>query len=68
MLGDFKRQHPKVKLQIRSGNTEQVVEWLVEGRISIGLIEGPALRKDLRVEPFMEDELVLLFPAGHPWS
>ena len=68
MLGDFKRQHPKVKLQIRSGNTEQVLEWLVEGRISIGLIEGPALRKDLRVEPFMEDELVLLFPAGHPWS
>ncbi len=68
MLGDFKRQHPKVKLQIRSGNTEQVVEWLVEGRISIGLIEGPALRKDLRVEPFMEDELVLLFPSGHPWS
>jgi DNA-binding transcriptional LysR family regulator len=68
MLGGFKRQHPKVKLQIRSGNTEQVVEWLVEGRISIGLIEGPALRKDLRVEAFMEDELVLLFPAGHPWS
>lgn len=68
MLGGFKRQHPKVKLQIRSGNTEQVVEWLVEGRISIGLIEGPALRKDLRVEAFMEDELVLLFPAVHPWS
>ncbi len=68
MLGGFKRQHPKVKLQIRSGNTEQVVEWLVEGRIGIGLIEGPALRKDLRVEAFMEDELVLLFPAVHPWS
>ena len=57
-----------MKLQIRSGNTEQVVESLIEGRIAIGLIEGPALRKDVRVEPFMEDELVLLYPANHPWK
>jgi DNA-binding transcriptional LysR family regulator len=68
MLGCFKREHPRVKLQVRSGNTEEVVEWLIEGRIAIGLIEGPALRKDVRTEPFMEDELVLLFPANHPWS
>lgn len=68
MLGRFKHEHPKVKLQIRSGNTEQVVEWLIEGQIALGLIEGPALRKDVRVEPFMEDELVLLYPANHPWK
>jgi DNA-binding transcriptional LysR family regulator len=68
MLGRFKHENPKVKLQIRSGNTEQVVEWLIEGQIAIGLIEGPALRKDVRVEPFMEDELVLLYPANHPWK
>ena len=68
MLGAFQKAHPQVKLQIRSGNTEEVVEWLIEGRIAIGLIEGPALRKDVRTEPFMEDELVLLFPANHPWS
>lgn len=67
MLGCFQREHPRVRLQIRSGNTEEVVEWLIEGKIAIGLIEGPALRKDVRVEPFMEDELVLLFPADHSW-
>ena len=68
MLGRFQREHPRVKLQIRSGNTEEVVEWLVAGQIAIGLIEGPALRKDVQVEPFMEDELILLFPANHPWK
>ncbi len=68
MLGCFRREHPRVKLQIRSGNTEEVVQWLIEGRIAIGLIEGPALRKDVRVEPFMEDELVLLYPGNHPWK
>ncbi|MDR3762523.1 MAG: LysR family transcriptional regulator [Acidobacteriota bacterium] len=68
MLGIFKAANPHVKLQIRSGNTEEVVEWLVEGRIALGLIEGPALRKDVQVEPFMEDELVLLYPAQHAWA
>jgi DNA-binding transcriptional LysR family regulator len=68
MLGDFKREHPRVKLQVRSGNTEQVVAWLTEGRVAIGLIEGPAMRKDVRGEPFMEDELILLFPAQHTWK
>lgn len=68
MLGCFKREHPRVKLQIRSGNTEEVVEWLIEGDVTIGLIEGPALHKGVHTEPFMEDELVLLYPANHPWK
>ena len=68
LLGNFKREHPKVQLQIISGNTEEIVEHLIAGQISIGLIEGPALRKDVRTEPFMEDELVLIFPAGHLWA
>lgn len=68
MLGCFQRENPRVKLQIRSGNTEEVVEWLIQGEIALGLIEGPAMSKDVRLEPFLEDELVLLFPANHPWK
>lgn len=67
MLGGFKTMHPLVKLRVRSGNTEAVVDWLVNGQIDIGMIEGPALRKDVRVEPFMQDELVLIFSKDHPW-
>jgi LysR family transcriptional regulator, transcriptional activator of the cysJI operon len=68
LLGGFKRENPRVELAIHSGNTEQVVDWLTQGRIEIGLIEGPPLRKDVHIEPFMEDELVLLFPVNHPWK
>jgi DNA-binding transcriptional LysR family regulator len=32
------------------------------------LIEGPALRKDIHVEPFMEDHMVLGVPASHEWA
>jgi DNA-binding transcriptional LysR family regulator len=68
MLGCFQRENPRVQLQIRSGNTEEVVEWLIKGEIAIGLIEGPAMNKDVRLEPFLEDELMLLYPVNHPWK
>lgn len=50
-----------------SGNTEVIVGHLITKRIEIGLIEGPALRRDVRTEAFLDDELVLVMPANHPW-
>ena len=34
----------------------------------MGLIEGPSLRRDVKVEPWFEDELLLTVPAGHEWA
>lgn len=68
LLGAFKLENPKVQLNIQSGNTEQIVDSLTFGKIAIGLIEGPALRKGVRTEPFMEDELILIFSSDHPWA
>jgi len=68
LLGQFQRQFPRVRISVVSGNTEVVVGHLVSQRIEIGLIEGPALRRDVHTEPFLEDELILLMPANHPWA
>jgi DNA-binding transcriptional LysR family regulator len=51
-----------------SGNTEVIVRHLISGKIEIGLIEGPALRRDVRTEAFLEDELILAMPEAHPWA
>jgi DNA-binding transcriptional LysR family regulator len=32
------------------------------------MIEGPALRKDIHVESFMEDQMVLVVPENHEWA
>jgi len=68
LLGQFQRQFPRVRISVVSGNTEQVVERLVGERITMGLIEGPALRRDVRTEAFLEDELVLVMPPKHAWA
>jgi LysR family transcriptional regulator, transcriptional activator of the cysJI operon len=68
LLGVFRKQFPRVGISVVSGNTEVVVGQLIAKRIEIGLIEGPALRRDVRTEPFLEDELVLVMPANHVWA
>jgi DNA-binding transcriptional LysR family regulator len=62
LIGAFLREHSRVQLSLQSGNTEEVVDLLLGGKVSIGLIEGPARQRGIRTEPFMRDELVLIMP------
>jgi DNA-binding transcriptional LysR family regulator len=68
LLGEFSRAHPRAHLTMISGNTEQIVEAVVEQTIALGLIEGPARSRDVKTEPFLEDELVLIVSAAHEWA
>lgn len=68
LLGDFKRQFPNVQVSVISGNTEHIVNHLLSERIAMGLIEGPALRREVRTERLLEDELVLAMAAKHEWA
>lgn len=63
LIGAFLAEHPRVHLSLHSGNTEQIVELILGGKVSIGLIEGPARERGIHAEPFMQDELVLITPA-----
>jgi DNA-binding transcriptional LysR family regulator len=68
LLGEFSKEHPGVCPTLISGNTEQIVLAVNEQKIALGFIEGPARSRDVRTEPFLRDELVLIVPAAHPWS
>jgi len=62
LLGAFLAEYPAVQFSLHSGNTSQVVQLLLDSKVSIGLIEGPSRDRGVRNEPFMEDELVLITP------
>jgi DNA-binding transcriptional LysR family regulator len=68
LLADFSRAHPAIRLQVFSENTEHVAEGVANGRFGLGLIEGPPKRRDLRVQSWFDDELLLVVPAGHEWA
>lgn len=68
VLADFARAHPGVKVSVVSGNTEKIVATLCGGRIELAMIEGPPGRSGIRLEKFLDDEIVLIVPRGHQWS
>ena len=68
LVAGFLRENPRVSVTATSGNTDAILEALVGHKIQLALIEGPALRKDIHVEPFMEDQMVLVVPASHEWA
>jgi DNA-binding transcriptional LysR family regulator len=68
LLGAFRRAQPRVHPTLISGNTEQIVAALEQQKIELGFIEGPARSRDVKTEPFLEDELVLIASAAHEWA
>jgi LysR family transcriptional regulator, transcriptional activator of the cysJI operon len=68
LVAAFLLDNPRVTITAVSGNSDEMLEALAARRIQLAMIEGPALRKDLHIEPFMEDQMVLVVPASHDWA
>jgi len=68
ILGAFLKQYPHVRMSVVSGNTEEIAEAVAEERVALGIIEGPAMRRDVKTEPMAPDELVLIVSPVHAWA
>jgi DNA-binding transcriptional LysR family regulator len=68
ILGSFLRQYPHVHLSVMSGNTERIAEAVAEREVALGIIEGPPMRRDVKTEPMVQDEMVLIAAPGHAWA
>ena len=68
LLSSFRELVPAVQLDVRIGNTLEVVTAVREFSADLGLIEGPCHASDINVIPWFEDELVIVAAPGHPLS
>ena len=59
-LGEFSRLYPRVEIELRVDNTEVVLESVREGFYPFGLVEGSPRAAGLRLEQFVEDEVILV--------
>ncbi|MDB5042582.1 MAG: LysR substrate-binding protein, partial [Candidatus Eremiobacteraeota bacterium] len=68
-LAAFRAAHPGVSLRLTVANTAAMVAAIKDRRLAIALVEGQLDDPELTVEPYAEDELVLIVPAtGHALS
>jgi DNA-binding transcriptional LysR family regulator len=59
-LGKFKEIYPHIQMNVDITNTHQILSRIKDHVLDIGLIEAPVEDPELVLEPFMEDELVLI--------
>jgi DNA-binding transcriptional LysR family regulator len=63
-LTAFCRTYPRIELELAVGNTEEVLQRVRDGLYPVGLVEGLPHAPQLRLKPFVEDELVLIRGVG----
>lgn len=60
VLVGFRQRHPGIEIDVIEANTDGIIGALLAQRIDLGLIEAPCRRRDLRVEVFGGDEIVIV--------
>jgi DNA-binding transcriptional LysR family regulator len=67
ILVRFTERHPDVRLRVRTGHSEEIVDLVVRGEVELGVVRQ---LRDARVHsrPLYEDELVLVARPDHPFA
>lgn len=59
MIAGYRRDFPDLPLELSVGNSQDVINAVLDFRVDIGLIEGPCHSTEIISEPWLEDELVV---------
>lgn len=63
-IARYRRDYPTLPLELSVGNSQDVINAVMDFRVDIGLIEGPCHTPDIVTEPWLEDELVVFAAPG----
>ena len=65
-IARWKREHPQSMVQLVIGNTSEVIQSVVDMEVDLGFIEGPQTHPQLKLQRWLEDDLVIVAAPTHP--
>ena len=71
VLALFAKNYPQIDLNVQVNSTRLIANNIINREIDIAVVGGEIpneLKKNLMVEPFVEDELSLIVPKFHPFA
>lgn len=68
LVGSFCQQYPQVHISVQVVPRSDLVPRLQREEINFGIMSGPVENPDLVYDEVMQDELVLVVPADHPFT
>lgn len=63
LIDVFNREMPKAKLAVVEGFSVNIAEWLISGRMDLGLVYTPEPQPNIEVMPVAQEPLCLVGPA-----
>jgi DNA-binding transcriptional LysR family regulator len=71
VLALFAQNHPQINIKVHVDSTRIIAKNVVNGEIDIAVVGGnipDELEKNLEIESFVNDELILIIPKSHPFA
>jgi len=68
LVGSFCQEYPQVKIAVEVIKRADLVQKLEQHAIDLGIMSGQIEHPDLIFDEFMQDDLVLIVPAQHPFA
>ena len=68
VIGRFHRTHPNVRVRVVIGDSEQIVDGVIDGTYEIGFVGSRPRQPGLDFEKFASDRLVLAVPRSKSWT
>jgi DNA-binding transcriptional LysR family regulator len=65
VIASYRREQQDARIAVEIGNTSQVAQAVAQYEVDLGFIEGPTQEPHIRVQPWREDELVIVASPRH---
>ncbi|MFH2099697.1 MAG: LysR family transcriptional regulator, partial [Pseudomonadota bacterium] len=67
LIGPFVKEFPEVSVNLVVADTREIAHQTAEGLLELAVVGAVTPDRRLVHEPFLDDELILVVPAGHPF-
>ncbi|TVY00681.1 LysR family transcriptional regulator [Cohnella terricola] len=68
LIGPFLRKFPDISVDMKVMNTTEIIDAVAHQGLDFGIIEAPCDVPGFDAQPVMDDELLLIAPANHPFA
>jgi DNA-binding transcriptional LysR family regulator len=67
LIGGFNRQYPNVTVALIIGDTQEITEDILSGKLELGIVGAKSTDKRIKHQKLIQDEMRLIVPADHKW-
>ncbi len=68
IIGAFLGQHENVQIALNSGDTEQIIQDVLEYRLELGIVGARSDHRRIAQTELVSDNMRLIVPADHKWA